>query len=613
MGTRLLLGMILVGSIQSFSVCHANAEFSLEDEICTDVPAFPSNQPLDDTPELRQNMVALWNCVRAHWLSFDRSTWAAVTQFKRFERLKNEPYSSWLSPRQLREKFADFDFRFPFSFEQDAAQSAHLRVSYTDLDLDEWIRLTRMRRSLLLRVEIQVMKALEQRRAELEVYSFLDRYRFLLAFQHVGEDPSGKETMDAWKKLLPDAGKRWRFVPSENDQEVLQSWIHPFAWASLLPEPGHEFDGLSEHPFGAIFRERHAGLAMDGPLRATRFALYTKYRNQTPPFLQATPPLDPSAVKVIFAGAGLDFATQSALDGWVDPKLSMDFSPDWITLDGTLKQGLNPMGEGSNPWLPSSVDGFQEETFLVDAFQRALQQEAPDLLKSRLIVPGFWKVGSIKEVLGDPLLRPRPAYPLWSSRPAFQEAVLKALQSPQEQAPSVWVSPFESGLADLVKRLGNPTILKQARWIWILAAGVQAKVEPLAEEHCFNDLSEEQRPSAQLLCVGTVKPGPLQPNGERADVIRSSFYRQKGVEVFAYEGVDGKCPKRQSCSAAIIAAAASVIRARYPLLSAAQVKESILAASRERTLKVEGGTQMNVKFFDLSSIPRALNAARKRK
>jgi subtilisin family serine protease len=166
---------------------------------------------------------------------------------------------------------------------------------------------------------------------------------------------------------------------------------------------------------------------------------------------------------------------------------------------------------------------------------------------------------------------------------------------------------------------GQRDFLKRAPWLWVMAAGNSATDIGLERRTCFGDVPSEYRKDDAILCVGALEKGMT---GDRI-----AHYSNFGtrVDVYAYDSYIRHCPNGTSCATPAISAAAAVIKAKFPAMTTAQLKQAIVAASVERDLEIAPrparsplapasrptGVKRRVRVFDPATmIPKALEQAR---
>ncbi len=134
---------------------------------------------------------------------------------------------------------------------------------------------------------------------------------------------------------------------------------------------------------------------------------------------------------------------------------------------------------------------------------------------------------------------------------------------------------------DALQAVKKPDLLTKTPWLWVMSAG-NAGVD-LSEEkfECFADVPAEKRKRENILCVGALKRGII------TDRIASYSNHGELIDVYAYETYTELCPAGTSCSTPAISAAAAVLKSKFPALTSAQIRASIVEAADSRTLEVE--------------------------
>jgi len=139
--------------------------------------------------------------------------------------------------------------------------------------------------------------------------------------------------------------------------------------------------------------------------------------------------------------------------------------------------------------------------------------------------------------------------------------------------------------------------LLERKYLEILAAGNKNMILDSNDlrdgSDCYADYPKEYRPSEKILCVGALEEGVIKP--------RLASYTNFGpfVDVYTYESYNRMCPNGTSCATPGITAAATLIKAKFPKLTSAQLKKVIVQASiKKEVFKKAGLDTEKVNFFD---------------
>ena len=123
--------------------------------------------------------------------------------------------------------------------------------------------------------------------------------------------------------------------------------------------------------------------------------------------------------------------------------------------------------------------------------------------------------------------------------------------------------------------------LSEIDFLYVIAAGNSGRQiynDPMKERKeslssCYTTTEEKYRPKDRILCVGALEKGIIQ------DAITDYTNVGSHVDVYTYESFLNLCPNGTSCATPGIAAAATMVKAKYPELSPEQLRLAIVNAS----------------------------------
>ena len=520
----------------------------------------------------------------------------AIQYFRVFNSPADQPALSSRSEAELEAFFLArrAEQRLGDRFESVTAKPGSLRASYSNHELDELTLLTERRRSALFDAESRIFAEVAKRQELLRHFAeTIDRYEVLLALaEHANvADPNGRAVVEKIVPILKRSGVK---VPKLVESSYYP--IYPYAILAVVPDPGRELLQLNRLDENPLERARLANMELGGRAADVSFSrsLYSIWRDKDNPEPPGHPVAHPDAARVAFIDTGIDYLTFPELGYFlgIGKGRSRDFA------DGDL-----------NPWLPSFREDFLHGSGTLATLLTIISHHAPALLTERKLETDIWKVQSLRQLLSGEA----HDVPLWESRYGVQDAVFSSADLAEKGSSSVPKIVSVSVSFDLrrfAERLGRHNVLMKAPWLWVMAAGnAGLDVRNARVPACLSDMPAEWRNANRILCVGALLRGIID------DKIASYSSYGDFVDVFAYESYSGLCPNGTSCATPSISAAAAIIAASFPALSAEQIRRVIIDSSDTRTLQVDFKkikVERTVRVFDTPTmIGRALQNAAK--
>ena len=271
----------------------------------------------------------------------------------------------------------------------------------------------------------------------------------------------------------------------------------------------------------------------------------------------------------------------------------------------------------NSAWVPA-LGGLAHGSGTMATVVTIAAHYAPEVIRERKIDVAMWKEGTIRSILSGSMGEGLHYFDLRGTY-TLQQAILDRVTAASEgrgvAADIVSVS-IRFPTWGIINRDGLRDTLLKAPWLWVMAAGNSGTDMGQEKRTCFEDVPREMRKDENIMCVGALEQGVVQ------DRIASYSNYGARVDVYAFESYISHCPNGTSCSTPAITGAAAVLKARFPSLTPAQLKQAIVAAAEERTLPVadDMGARMagsshtpqmrTVKVFDpITMLPRALAQA----
>jgi len=466
---------------------------------------------------------------------------------------------------------------------------AELRQSFSDSELEHLAELAQARKQALREAEAQTLAALRPRTALLQrAASELGRYSGLLEYLNTIDEGRSDELYERLSELF-----KFTSVQIPRDSKVFpKELLRPYALEALIPDSGREFlelRGGRENPFQ---KARDADRALGGSRERVgeTLSLYRKWRDQDNPELPQISKPDEQAAQVSFIDSGLDFVKFPELGVFLGS--SYDFADDDV-----------------NPWLPGFRWDFAHGAGTVATLLTLISAQNPELLAERKIDVSVWKTLSLRQVLsgreGD--------HPAWENRKAESSAIISyGAKDLAMKAEKLRVLSVSEGFR-LVPYLKEQRrdFIKALPWLWVMAAGnAGVELENALIPSCLNDLGADRRDDGKIICVGALI--------REQEIVKIAGYSNFGerVDLYTFDSYSGLCPNGTSCATPAITAAAAVLAAKFPQLTAEQIKQAILSAAELRELEVDvpahyGPAPLReVRVFDtLTALPRAIEKA----
>lgn len=513
--------------------------------------------------EGKKNFVTqLGACLRAQMRPVEAAS-VAIHHFQYYAMDPSErPLSSMTDSEILEYVKANFESPLVFLAQPDPRETK-LRGSYSDAELVELQTLVARKRAALAAAEAAMFGAVDARDGAVRELALKNnRYAVLVALRDTAGDTQGLPTAmkisDAVSASGMDLPKDLRRFPTE--------MLHPYAILSVVPDEGFEsfpLDPENENPFMSVAKALGELAGPEGLVEET-LNVYKGYRDLDNPKLPEHEPAAKDAVRVAFIDSGIDWVAH--------PDLGLFLGNGE---NGSLAQGDFTDGD-KNPWIPSEgilAHGSGTSATLLTI----LAHYAPEVLKERKLDLAMWKTYGIRDFLAGPA----SDFVSWNNRLPVVEAIVRSIDS---GAPAKVVSvSMGFGLQRALNAIGKDDLLRKAPWLWVMAAGnggvALAEGRPAS---CFSDVPAEMRRDENVLCVGALIPGIVND--------QIAYYSNFGdrVDVYAHESYIGLCPNGTSCATPAVSAAATVIAAKHPELTPAQIKQAIVEASEERELEVGG-------------------------
>ncbi|MCM2279244.1 MAG: S8 family serine peptidase [Oligoflexia bacterium] len=581
----------------------AEEEAPVVKDPCPEVAAPAANAGRDVLRAALREFVA---CARAQYEPVEAVS-KAIRFFKVYRLDESERPLSAMADSEIL-AYIDENYIDPVSFLVESSERERkVRSSFSDAELEELLLLVGRKYTALEEAEARVYAAMDARPELVRYFANIsERFRIIQILHDTAGDAEGNETAEALAEILERGNL---YAPSAAELRDFPSWmLHPYALEAVLPEPGREEAPLrsgAENPFIAVLRMQGELAGAPGIVMQT-LANYMQARDMDNPALPEHPAAAPDAVRVAVLDSGIDFLRY----------------PDLGLFLGNGKDGQLSSGDfvdaDPNPWLPADGASFSHGSATSASVLTVMSHYAPELLRSRKLDLAMWKLYSIRDYLAGPL-KDRVD---WSSRFGVPEAIISRIEGAQVKPKIVSVSMGFMRLGELFTQLGRQGVLLKAPWLWVMAAGNSGvELSQEAFSGCFDDFPAEERPDARILCVGALKQGIVN------DVIAGYSNFGKRVDVYAFDSYIQLCPSGTSCATPAVAGAVAVIAGKYPSLTPEQLKEVILEAAEEKTLKVEYDSpglaalatsqglpaERTVKVFNPGAmIPRALEIARRK-
>jgi hypothetical protein len=481
-----------------------------------------------------------------------------------------------------------------------------LRTRYTDDDIEEMKRIAAARRRAFSEAEEAIFNAMDRRLPLVQSFRSVDRYAVLLALHATRGDAQGLRTFDAMTQI-----PNLRTAPPGRMESFPFANLHPYALMAVVPDEGHETDALSpqaENPFERAAMMMYQFEDAEGRRMGQMLLSYSMLSTIDNSPIPSHPAPHAQAARVAVLDSGVDWMEHRDLglflgrgsEGHPNEMASKDFAD----LD-------------DSPWIPA-VGGLSHGSGVMATVLTVAAHYAPEVIRERKIDIGMWKDSTVRGLLsgsvgeGMPYFDGRQAY---SIHAAIQDRVAAAVAGQGVVADIVSVSlRFPSW--PILDRDGLRDTLLKAPWLWVMAAGNSGADVSEEKRTCFEDVPSHLRRDENILCVGALEQGIVQ------DKITDYSNYGSRVDVYAYESYITHCPNGTSCSTPAVSGAAAVLKARFPELTPAQLKQAIVAAAETRTLpvadpmreQIEGRhfrpRTRTVKVFDpITMLPRAIAQA----
>lgn len=437
-----------------------------------------------------------------------------------------------------------------------------IRANYTNEELGELLQLVARRDYAFMKAELAILKVFALRPKLMDALKSINRYRLFQVLAATQGDPGGFGTAMEMTKVLIET----HYIPVRIDRAA--PLLHPYALLALIPSPGKELEPLSpgENPFlAAMSMMNELG---GGSERTSQIVgMYALFREKDNPKLATHPEPALGAARVAFMDTGFDYVTY----------------PDLAVFAGLGRKGELAQGDyadqDDNSYLPA-LGGSNHGSGTLATMLTIVAKHAPEVLAERKIDTAMWKVNSIRSLLAGPPFV--DSYSFDRKPHAYADALIAQTRSTGVKPDMVSIS-LGFQIRPILDRIGEPALLKRAPWLWIMAAGNSAidvqESAPYAAS-CLADISVQNRPMDRMLCVGALKRGILN------DQIASYSNHGALVDVYAYETYLDLCPNGTSCSTPAVTAAAAILKAKFPKLTAAQLKQVIVQSGEDRTLEI---------------------------
>jgi hypothetical protein len=489
----------------------------------------------------------------------------------------------------------------------DKTQQGHLRVSWSNSELDQWIDWTQERDRALVACSERLREIVLRDGPELfGELSDSERLKSLLGWASVvamfpgssegaGLDSARIEARDrvsAWtiKRLGLEGHPKFQSLDSRESQVLFRALALALVPTQETGEALPNWRTPAEPPFGLVARLDAEGSGRSREFRTDWLENYRNYRDLDQPELPVHPAPHPEAVHVAFIDTGVDWREHPELGEYLG-----------LGREGELSQYDFADGD-ENPWAPAVGDLGHGSGVMATLLTLIAHQE-PRLLEERRLDMALWKTASIRSLLAvgaDPDLRRFDLRQELSYMQAFVEA--GALSEERSRVTPDIVSISSSFPLRRVTSLhGLQPSFKSNPWVWVMAAGNGGReLNPEAgDPSCMGDLPGELKPASRLICVGALKRGIL-----RDSISKYSNYGPL-VDLYTFESFSGLCPSGTSCSTPAISAALAMLKARYRTLSPEQLKQVVLEASAEKAVEQEVNGQkrsVRVRVFDPTSM-----------
>ncbi len=460
----------------------------------------------------------------------------------------------------------------------DPIYGSTLRSEFKD---DELVELLALNQRLLREWDTSVnelAQVIQEHEAMLAETLKTPRYRAMQLIVEM-KDPTQRATATSLlANLIDTLGGKNRLLELENGAYSAHS-IYPFGLISIIPfnqMSKGDIDFKSDDPFNFA---KYAQQALMNSMEAVegRIAIYKAFRDRASEVYKITRVQpDASAVRVAFLDSGIDPIKYNHLG--MGAFLSLNepgrvASYDFSDLD-------------ANPYIPE-IGWFGHGTLVMGTFLHVLGRTTRSILDQKKLDVGMWKTVSNMNLLGN--YDAADSKSTWTSNPyAYMHALRTVIKDTSKRPkPDIVSVSMVTTVNNILAALKEPELIKQAPWLWVMAAGNEARdvtssaADVDGKHGCFTDIPEASRPKDQILCVGAVRAGYGK------DYVASYSNFGKDVDVYTYQLFESKCPRGTSCSTPAIAAAATHLKFLYPTLSPSQLKTALVLASEERELEVD--------------------------
>lgn len=465
------------------------------------------------------------------------------------------------------------------------------RTIFTDAELDELQALAQRRKEALARAADAVDAAFRARPglAGLLGASSLDRDRLLSLL--AGGDPGGSSS-DTLVESFRDSCRKARLaVPRRQylGKFVPVDLLRLFGLEALLARKDLLSRSLREeipklqgeertrtNPFMNVFFAQ--GDQQGDPAVIDRYRnVYAEYRDKYQQSIPEHPAPDPHAVHVAFMDLGVDYLR---FDKLIAPFLG--------NAPGEL-QSYDYADDVASPYAPAFLE-FKHGTGTMATLLTLISHQAPEVLAERKLDLAEWKVISTRNILAGIFWR---MVPNWESHDyrdsrALVENIQRAREPGVVRPDIVSISMVLDEVA-VFHAWGVGGILKQAPWLWVMAAGndgVNVSRDAAPTHGCFTEFPASERDDSRILCVGALVKG----SGGSPDRIAGYSNYGSQVDVYAYSTYEKDCPDGTSCATPAITAAAAILKAKFPQLTPRQIKKVIVGSAVTKTLAVDTST-----------------------
>jgi hypothetical protein len=530
----------------------------------------------------------------------------ALTSFKTFVPSEGLPPLHAMSDEELKRYLSGPEGRHPLNYlGQGHAVLERLRTSYSMDEQEALLNLVQARRAAFLAAQGAIFRVMERHLGWLESFVGNNRYATLLAMQRLASDPSGRSLMAALTEissLRPFLPRTLNGLPTE--------LLYPYALLAVVPDEGDELKPLSpgENPFENAFEMI---FELEGPEARVQntllgYNMFSIIDNPRMPFRDA-PHSEAARVAVIDSGADWRELADLGLflaGGGPGEQSSQDFTD-----------------RDTNPWMPA-IGPHSHGSGVMATVLTIVARQQPEVLRQNKLDVAMWKLGTVRSLLSGAPFVDSHRFDIAGLYSLFHGIRTEVARSESPGAISPHMVSMSLGFPTWrnIDREGFRDVLIRAPWLWVMAAGNSGKDVMTEKRSCFADVPSEFRPTENLLCVGALERGIVR------DQIRAYSNFGDSVDVYTYESFTEHCPNGTSCATPAITGAAAILKARFPALTSAQLKQAIVGASETREIRVEaretpssrtanGATpteRRRVKFFDPTTMmDRALAEAQR--